>query len=249
MQELIHYVRHNFARRENGLIQLLLLNALAFVLLLCAQIVQRLTGFPGYALLCYYTQLPASWWGWLWRCWTLVSYGFVHLSLGRLAFNMLYLYSFGSIVTYLLGSKQLVRLYVLGTVVGGLAFLLAGALLPQQALLRVAMGYPLCLAGAGPALYAVLAGAVAFAPQFPVAFVPSFTLRLKHVLLLFLAWPLWQLAQEDALTSVALLSATLAGYLYVRQLQRGQLTWLHRGLGKLQSWVDRRRGRGGAKQL
>lgn len=58
------------------------------------------------------------------RPWTLVTYQFGQWELFHLFFNMLWLWSFGSILTRVVSGAECVRLYISGGLVGALAFLL-----------------------------------------------------------------------------------------------------------------------------
>ncbi len=237
MKEVVQYLKEHFQRRGNGLTQLLLLHALAFFGLLVSQIVQRFTGWTLYDTLIHYTQLPGLGKAFLARFWTLGTYCFVHQKLHNLVVNMLYLYLFGRIVTYLLGSQHLVKIYLLGTLVGGAAFVLLYNLWPQAA--AVATLYAGVLQGAEPPLYAVLGGAATFAPNLPMFVLPGLTVRLKHVAYIFLLWPVRDLAQGDAPAGMAQLGGMLAGYLYVYFLQQDKGAWPKRTFTKLTQGLRR----------
>lgn len=59
--------------------------------------------------------VPGTWWR---EPWTLLSYAFLHGSLGHLFFNMLALYFFGPRVEIRLGGSGFIRMYVLSAAVG-----------------------------------------------------------------------------------------------------------------------------------
>ena len=52
--------------------------------------------------------------------WTLITYMFLHGSLGHIGFNMLALYFFGSRVELRIGSRHFIQLYLLSGIAGGL---------------------------------------------------------------------------------------------------------------------------------
>ena len=87
---------------------------------------------------------------WPYRVYTLLTYAFLHGSVGHIFFNMLTLYFFGGDLDLFLGRRRFLTLYLGSALAGGLA----GLLLPSNAI----------VVGASGALYGLL---VAYAVYFP----------------------------------------------------------------------------------
>ena len=79
--------------------------------------------------------------------WTLLTYGFTHYSFIHLFFNMIVLYFFGRSFSNLFKQDISLKVYVLGILSGGVAFVLVYNLLPSGILNTAG---PLVGASAGP---------------------------------------------------------------------------------------------------
>lgn len=64
------------------------------------------------------------------RPWTLFTYMFLHTSFWHLFFNLLYLYFFGRLFSHFMAERDLVYLYLLGGLVGGLTYVVSYNLFP-----------------------------------------------------------------------------------------------------------------------
>src|SRR6202011_117913 len=66
------------------------------------------------------------------QVWRLLTYSFLHAGFMHILFNMLFLWWFGSDVEDLYGPKEFLATYLTSAVLGGLAFVLAWKIMPQQ---------------------------------------------------------------------------------------------------------------------
>lgn len=216
---MLKYIKKNFERRENGLMQVIITQVLVFVGFLFMQITHKLTGFISFEKICYYTYLSSD--GVYTKPWTLLTHFFVHQHFWDLLFNLLSLYSFGRVTVHFLGSKKFLMLYLLGGIVGGLIFVLSYNFLPyfikiKEQVVDNTLG--IHLIGSAAALYAVIIGIATFAPNFALSFFPFFSVKIKHIALVFLIWPIWNLSYDQNGEDMARLGGALWGYVYIQYL-------------------------------
>ncbi len=125
--------RMNLGQDGNALVQLLVLNAVLFVVLKFVYIFFLMTdnskGFNAHVY--NWFTLSANPEKIAWRPWTLISFMFTDQELFRFISNMFWLWSFGYILQDLTGNSKLIPIYLYGGVVGGVFFVLAHLVFPQ----------------------------------------------------------------------------------------------------------------------
>ena len=116
--------------------------------------------------------LPADAEGVLYKPWTLITYMFTHFKLLHILGNMLWLWSFGTILKDLYGDKIIIPIYIYGAIAGALLFLLSYNLFPvfkdqveNSALLGASAGIMAIALGAtiaspGYRIFPMLAGGI-----------------------------------------------------------------------------------------
>ena len=152
--------------------------------------------------------------------WTFLSYSLLHADPFHLLFNALLLYFAGKEVEPIIGARHFVILYLLGTVVGGVAHLFAA---PEVQLL-----------GATPAVAAIVVAFTTILPELDVTvnlfFVLPVRLRAKYlaVALLAVAAILWTVPTMPEIGPAAMIAASAVAWLYVKQLGFGNPLALQR---------------------
>jgi membrane associated rhomboid family serine protease len=106
--------------------------------------------------------------------WSIITYGFLHHSLGHLFFNMLVLYFIAQSFANLFKPRLSFKIYILGVIFGGLAFVFVSMLFPD--LLRI--NGPLVGASAG--VRACILFLCVYWPNKPIGFF-SFRFPLKYL--------------------------------------------------------------------
>lgn len=207
-----------FTKRDNGLIQIILVNVIVFLVLLVAQIsltVAQLKGY--YVLLLTQLQLPASLPELAQRPWTLFTYFFTHEAPFHILFNMLFLYWFGRLVDEYLGNRRVVNLYLLGGLVGGISYVAIYNLVPyfQERVVDSTM------MGASGAVLAVVFGAATLLPNYTFHLLFFGPVRIKYIALFILILSFAQTIGPNAGGNIAHLGGALLGFVFVKQLQRG----------------------------
>ncbi|TXD71419.1 rhomboid family intramembrane serine protease [Aequorivita antarctica] len=151
----------------------------------------------------------------LFRPWTLITYGFLHFGFFHILFNMIWLYWFGQFVLNLFTGKRLLTVYLLGTLFGGLLFVLAYNLFPVFAENR---GF---LIGASGAVTAIMIFIATYTPNTEVR-IFTFTIKLWHIALFLFLFDLVRIPTSgNAGGLMAHVGGALFGYIYAVQLAKG----------------------------
>ncbi|MGI4833627.1 MAG: rhomboid family intramembrane serine protease [Janthinobacterium lividum] len=211
-------IRDAFSRRDNALNQLILLNALVFVVLIVLKAIFFLTQTDGvYALITRQLELSSSLPVLLRHPWTPLSYAFVHEGFLHIIFNMLNLYWFGQLIREYLGDRRLVSLYILGALAGAAFFLLAYNLLP---VLQPHVGQPVI--GASAAVTAIIVGAATLLPDYTFMLILVGPVKIKWIALVVVLISIAGLNGGNPGGEVTHLGGALLGFFFVRQLKAGR---------------------------
>jgi membrane associated rhomboid family serine protease len=146
------------------------------------------------------------------KAWTLLTYGFFHFQFFGWVSNAIWLYCWGGVVQMLTGHKQVIPLFVYGSLVGGIFWLLC-QLIPGLS------GAGL-LIGSQAGIMALAAAAFTISPDFRFWFGSSFSLSIKVVGGIFVVLSLLGVAFHPA-SILWLGGAALAGYVYIKALRAG----------------------------
>lgn len=188
-----------------GVQMLLIANIAAYAL-------ERLFDFP----LSYYFALRSHWWTFL-GIWQLVTYQFIHQSIGHLLANMLGLYFLGPETERALGTNRFFVLYFLSGVLGGLGW----SLLSPPGIFCV---------GASGAVFGILGAYAALYPnrELILIFLPFFPVKAWFFVLMIGAWEFMHTlgGAGSHIANAAHLGGGLAGYVYAAVISRPDL--LHR---------------------
>jgi len=150
------------------------------------------------------------------RPWTLITFGFLHGSFLHILFNCLILFFFGRIFLDYFSPKQLLNFYLLGTVFGGITFMLAYNVFP---LFEGVNGY---LLGASAGVNAIVIGIAAYIPNYQLNLRFIGYVKLWHIAAFYVILDLASLAGGNAGGHFAHLGGALFGYFYVQQASNKQ---------------------------
>ena len=216
---LLDDFRRGMRANGNALHRLILYNIAVYVVLVVAGALlglseqdSALAGLKSWILLPSW--LPTL----LTHPWTILTYAFAHESFWHILFNMLNLYWFGQLIVEYLGARRLVSLYVLGALVGALAFVLAMNFIP---VLVARFGHPPIL-GASAAVSAVIVGAATLLPDYTFMLILLGPVRIKWIAAVLVLLSVSGLTGDNAGGQFAHLGGALLGFVYVKQLQRGR---------------------------
>ncbi len=160
-------------------------------------------------------ELPVNVMTYITQPWSIVTYSFFHADFFHLFWNMLLLYFSGRIFLNLFSSRQLINVYFLGVILGGLLFVLSYNVFP------VFMGSNTSIIGASAGVTAVLIFICAYIPN-QVVRVFFFNVKLWYIGAFFVLIDLIQIPANNSGGHLAHLGGALLGYVYARQLTKGK---------------------------
>lgn len=218
MSNIVDDIKREFAKSENSLVKIILINTAVFLILLISKVVLTLSQTKAvYDWMLSMISLPASTNAFIFKPWTLITYFFTHEDIFHILFNMLFLYWFGRLVDEYLGAKRVVALYLLGGIAGGVFFMLIYNVLPYfQPYLN---GPPMI--GASAAAFAVAVGASTLLPNYTFNLIFLGPIRIKFIALFYIILSLAQTTGPNAGGNLAHLAGALVGYVFIKLLQNG----------------------------
>lgn len=163
---------------------------------------------------------------WITRPWTIVTYGFFHGGFLHILFNLLWLYIFGRLFLDYFTPKQLLNFYLLGTVFGGIAYMLSYNFFP------VFEGKLGSMVGASAAVSAIIIGTATYIPNYQIHFRFIGPIKVWHLAAFFVVMDLLQMAGSNGGGHISHLGGALFGFLYVSQASNKKLN-LFGSLGSL----------------
>ena len=208
----------SFFRQRSALSNLIVINALVFVLLNFIDLLFWLYNRHQSDVqnssnpLVYWLSVPADSGELLLRPWGVFTYMFVHQEFLHILFNMITLYFGGQIFLRFLNEKKLVSTYILGGLTGALFFILSYNIFP---VFKDALPSALAI-GASASVLAVLVAAASYAPDFEVIFMFLGRVKLKYIALGFILLDLMSISKENPGGHLAHLGGASWGFIYIR---------------------------------
>lgn len=204
-------------KRGNSLTKLIYINLIVFLLVNLYHIVCRLILFDG-GLVLGYIAMPANPTDFLHKPWTLLTYMFVHQGFLHVLFNVINLYWFGKLFLTYFNQKQLVGLYILGGIFGGLFYLLAFNLFPYfQTVATQSL-----LLGASASALAIMTGVAAYNPNMEIPLMFIGNIKIKYIAVVFFFLSLFSVVGENAGGNLAHLGGIAVGYLFALRMKKGK---------------------------
>lgn len=218
MSNIVDDVKREFAKSENALVKIILVNTAVFLVLLLLKIILTLSQSSNvYAAVINTLQLPAATYEFLYKPWTLITYFFTHDDIFHILFNMLFLYWFGKLVDEYLGAKRVIALYMLGGIAGGLIYIVLYNILPYFQAHIVGSR----MLGASAAAFSVAVGASTLLPNYTFNLIFLGPVRIKFIALFYIILSLAQTVGPNAGGNLAHLGGAFTGYIFIKLLQNG----------------------------
>ena len=158
----------------------------------------------------------------LFRPWTIITYGFLHLGFFHILFNMLVLYYFGNLFIDFFNSKQFLAYLLLGIISGGFIYMLSYNYLPglkTQASLLV---------GASAGVMAIVIGISSHIPHYSLQFRFIGNIKLLYIAVVLVVLDIVQIPSGNAGGHLAHLGGSLLGFVMTKYLDQGTglITWI-----------------------
>ncbi|MBC5993590.1 rhomboid family intramembrane serine protease [Pontibacter cellulosilyticus] len=211
-------IKHSFKQQNNTLKQLILINVIVFVVLIITRTILVLTGGGGvYNTLMEFIALNSDPLVFITRPWTLISYFFTHEGFLHIIFNLLNLYWFGQLIREYLGERKLLSLYILGGIAGGVLYMLSYNFIPYFAD-RAAASF---MIGASASVLAIVVAAATLLPNYTFNLILIGPIRIKYIAAFLVLLSISGAVGDNAGGNIAHLGGAFIGWLFVKQLQRG----------------------------
>lgn len=210
-------------RHLNVLEKIIAINVVVFLLGLLLSL------FMGGSSL-YWLELPKDAAQFIYKPWSIITYGFTHYGLFHMAFNMLVLYFISRMMLNLFSPKLALNVYFLGIIMGGLSFLLIYNVVPDNVLKPVG-----ALVGASAGVRALLIFLCAYMPQTEVRVI-VFNVKLWHLGLALVVFDIIGLFGMNQGGHIAHLGGVALGYFYATQLTQGND--IGKGFERMMDWVS-----------
>ncbi len=212
------------------------INVAVFLLAAVVQLFQTLWLHEGTTFFSEFFSLPASLPRLARTPWTIVTYMFYHESFTHILFNMLWLWVFGRLFLMHFTTRHFHRVYCLGGMAGGIAYVLAYNVFPYFASVL-----PLAIAmGASASIMAITLAAVVRAPWQEVYLFGLLRVRIVWIAVGVVLIDFFSVTLSNAGGHIAHLGGALFGFVYARYFAHSSPVLSHRPaifLSKLRNFV------------
>lgn len=214
LTELIRFVKRHFQRANNGLMQLVIIHALVFIILVIFKAACALLNYEKYYQLVYgYLVLPASWNAFLQQPWSIFTYFWIQEKFFVTIWNLAFLYAFGRLVVSIWHSRIIKIIYILGGIVAGMFFLLLyNCVTGWQKYIDV-------LVGPAGGLYAIMMVAVVMLPSVYFRLLLIGNVKIGHIAAVLLLLACFELSSHQVV-GIAHLAGALVGYIGAKLLSK-----------------------------
>ncbi len=150
--------------------------------------------------------------------WIIITSMFLHEGFMHILFNMLFLYWFGRIVGDLIGNQRILPIYLLGGIVGGIAYFLSANLLPPEV-----YGIGSWALGASAGVMAIVMASGVLAPDYSMHLILIGPVKLKYIVAVLVFLDVVATAGNvNSGGAFAHLGGAFMGWLFVYQLRQGK---------------------------
>lgn len=219
----------------NLLFRLVFINISVFVFATIWLLGSMLFNLNGNAMLTKF-ELPSNLQQLIWQPWTILTYMFMHIDFWHLLFNMLWLFWFGQMFLRWFTEKQLIGVYFMGGVLGGLLYVVAYNLFPYFS------GIDTYLLGASASVLAIVVATAVRAPNESVLLMFLGAIKVKYIALFVVVLSFVNVKSSNAGGNISHLGGALFGYLFAFYYLKGKdLTkGFNSILDKMTNWFQSR---------
>ncbi|MFN4082371.1 MAG: rhomboid family intramembrane serine protease [Bacteroidia bacterium] len=209
---IIDDLKYRFSQ-NNAITKIILVNAivylffsLSYVFLFLFNASDWITGVKDYL------KLPASFYNFIFRPWSIISYMFLHAGFFHILFNMLWLYWIGQLLQQFLGNTKTYQAYFLGGIFGGFVYMLAYNIFPAFSQ-WVSSSYAI---GASAGVLSVVVATATLLPDYQIMLFILGAVRLKYIALATVLFDLLSIPNQNPGGHIAHLGGALFGYLFIK---------------------------------
>ncbi len=209
-----------FFRSNAVLPRLILVNALIWLGIGVMRVFSFLLDVPDSSLtntVVDYLALPANLDSLIARPWTLVTYMFLHLDFFHILFNMLWLFWFGKIFLEFLKARQLLWIYLLGGLSGGILYVVFYNVFPvfEKSLdLSVALG-------ASASVMAIVTAISVYVPGYTINMLFIGRVKIFYIALFLFVLDFFMIRGDNAGGHIAHIGGAIFGFSYILISRKG----------------------------
>jgi len=236
--DLVAEFKQSF-KSSNILIKLIYVNVAIFLFVNILRVLNFLFAIDGLDLFAVnWLAVPASFIHLLIRPWTLITYMFLHEEIMHILFNMLWLFWFGAIFLEFLKPKQLLSVYILGGLSGGLLFIASFNIFP---VFHGTLNESVAL-GASASVMAIVIAISAFHPDYEMNLIIIGPVKIKWIAVISVILDVISIDRSNPGGHIAHLGGAIFGFYFASRLKAGHdITFgFSNFLDKLFSVFDRR---------
>jgi membrane associated rhomboid family serine protease len=209
----------SFFRKGSSLSTLIAVNVGVWVLVKAIHVIFFLYNQPNAnasdSWVLHYLALPASTTVLLTIPWSLVTYMFLHLDFWHILFNMLWLYWFGRIFLEYLRPRQLVTVYLLGGLAGGVLYLLAFNIFP---VFHDQVGFSMAL-GASASVMAIVTAISFYVPNYSIQLILIGRVKIIYLAIILFVFDFFAIPGGNSGGHIAHIGGALFGFLWILTLK------------------------------
>ncbi len=166
--------------------------------------------------------LPATFDSFISKPWTIITYGFVHISFIHILLNLIALFFTGNLFLEYFTPKQLITFYVFGTVFGGVTFLISYNYFPVLA----NDSSNSILLGASAGISAIFIGIATYIPNYQFKIPLIGFIKVWYLAGIWVVLDIIQIPAGNSGGHIAHLGGALFGFLYINQASNTEiLVW------------------------
>jgi membrane associated rhomboid family serine protease len=220
MSTLWKDIRYKMLQSGSKLGLLIGINVLVFLLINIPGTFERLFLKSSYILdLSFeYLQLPGYLPALAKHFWTPITYMFMHSGALHILYNMVWLYWMGQIFEEYLGNKRTITLYFLGGLAGAIFFIAGMNWIPLFAATSMAA---IPIVGASAGVTAMVIATATLLPDYEIFLMFLGPVKLRWLAIGYLIIDFLGTIGPNAGGEIAHLGGALMGYIYIKQLNRG----------------------------
>ena len=151
--------------------------------------------------------------------WSIFSFMFIHLNFVHLIFNMLWLYFIGNIFLQWLDDKQLIFIYLLGGISGGLFFVLCYNYIP---ILQKNIENTLAL-GASASIFAIMMAITIYKPNHKIQIPFIQKIKLKNITIFLTIYYIVSLSGGNTGGYLAHIGGGIFSFIYMKKLDTSKI--------------------------
>jgi membrane associated rhomboid family serine protease len=225
MAMIFENIKYRF-KQKDILVQLIIVNAVVFIVLAVIGIIGKLFKLEIFNLLPY-VAITSDINLLIKRPWTILTYMIVHMDFLHILFNMLMLFWFGQIFLNYFSPKNLGSLYLLGGLAGAVLYIIAFNTIPYY----LDMNHPPMI-GASASVMAIIFAAAFYRPNMEVSLFMLFRLKIIYIaIFLFVIDFLSLNSSTNPGGHIAHIGGAIMGYIFAKKYLKGKD--ITRGINKI----------------